>query len=229
MAGAILASALATAACKDTSTEPATTPNHEVSIVSGAEQQAQVGTALGQPVVLLVTDRNKQPAPGVAVEVYVPYGDGSVAGPTTITSDASGQVSVSWTLGTAAKPDTLIASIPSESGVEGAVVEEIATAGPAAQLTVVSGNNQSAVEGATLAPITVQVLDAYGNAVPGATVTFTDDDGGTFSVNSIATDATGTASVQLTLTGAPGVDDVTITVGSADGAVTATAHETETQ
>lgn len=218
------------AACKDGVTEPPYTPAHEVTVVSGAEQKVQVGTALTQPVVLQVVDQTtKQPAAGVAVELYVPYGNGSLGGSTTVTSDANGQVSVSWTLGTVAKPDTLIASIPSESGVEGAVVEEIAAPATAAQVVVVAGDNQSGSAGATLAPITVKVLDAFGNVVPGAVVQFSDDDGGTFANSSVTTDASGLASVQLTLTGNPGVDDVTISVSGADGTATATVHETETQ
>jgi hypothetical protein len=138
--GFVAVSTLLFAACKDGVTEPPYTPAHEVTIVSGAEQTAPVGTALPQPVVLRVVDQHtRQPVAGIPVELYVPYGNGSLGGPTTATSDANGQISVSWTLGAVAKPDTLIASIPSESGVEGAVVEEIAVPASAAQIVMVSG------------------------------------------------------------------------------------------
>lgn len=120
-------------------TSPATPVITSLSIVSGNEQSAPVGTILPQPVVLRVTDQHKDPMPGVGVTINVPFGDGSIGTdtPTVLATDANGEISISWTLGTAVKPDTLVATVPEAvngagtSTAAGVTVEEKAVAGPA--------------------------------------------------------------------------------------------------
>jgi hypothetical protein len=95
------------------------------------------------------------------------------------------------------------------------VVTFTATAitGPPAALTIVSGNNQTAVAGTTLPlPLLVRVTDQNGNVVPGATVNFAVTGGG------------GTASAATATTDAHGQVQVTWTLGTVEGANTAQAQ-----
>jgi hypothetical protein len=94
-------------------------------------------------------------------------------------------------------------------------------------VTVLSGGGQSAAAGTALpSPLTVKVVDQYGNAVPNAMVTFSDDASGTFASATVTTDASGMASDTITLGTSAGVDDVTASIQTASGAVTVTLHET---
>ncbi|HVF41223.1 MAG TPA: leishmanolysin-related zinc metalloendopeptidase [Gemmatimonadaceae bacterium] len=66
--------------------------------------------------------------------------------------------------------------------------------GPPASVVVVSGASQSALAGTNVGPITVQVRDASGRGVAGATVSFSVTSGeGTIASTPVQTDATGTA------------------------------------
>ena len=82
-------------------------------------------------------------------------------------------------------------------------------------MSVISGNNQTAAPNAPLlAPFVVKVVNATGFAVPGVTVSFTDNSaGGTFVATSVVTDSNGNATAQYT-TG-PNAGKVTITASTA--------------
>lgn len=81
------------------------------------------------------------------------------------------------------------------------VFQATALAGPATGLQVISGEGQGAGVGQALAdPVVVQVLDAFGNAVPGVSVAFsTSDAGGGVSPTQAQTGADGTAATTWTL------------------------------
>lgn len=231
------AATLVLAACHD-STAPAKPTITALRIVSGNEQTTPAGSALAQPVVLQVTDQSQKPMAGVEVTVNVPYGDGTLgnAAPSVMTTDSNGEITIAWTVGTAIKPDTLVATVPEAvnsagiNTVAGVTVEEQVVAGAAAQIVVVSGDAQAGSVGSALAaPISVQVLDAYGNPVAGTTVTFSDDDNGSFANATLTTDSSGMATDQFTLGTAAGTDDVTASIAGANGPVQVTLHETVTQ
>jgi hypothetical protein len=83
---------------------------------------------------------------------------------------------------------------------------ESSVAGPAANIAVTGGNNQSAPAGTQLPQaLIVLVTDQYGNPVPSAGVTFSDGGaGGSFSnQNPVLTSASGTASQFYTLPSSP--------------------------
>jgi len=93
-----------------------------------------------------------------------------------------------------------------------AIVTAIGTADVAATLTIVSGNGQAAPADSTLGtPLTVKVTDQFGNAVAGATVNWSSDDGGILANTTTVTDANGVAQDTLTL-GERGTDDVAVAV-----------------
>lgn len=94
----------------------------------------------------------------------------------------------------------------------------------ATTLELVSGNNQSAeVSTALDNPLVVRVLDQNGDALSGATVTFSTT-GGTLSNTSVTTGSNGRASTSLTLPSGTGMYTVTASVtGLTDITFTATA------
>jgi len=178
-----------------------------VTVTGGANQSGTVNGDLTQPIVVLVTDSDGHAVSGVAVTFTPIAGDGSVSS-TQATTDNGGLAQVNWKLGKVAGLDSMTVSIGSES----AIVTAIGTADVAATLTIVSGNGQAAPADSTLGtPLTVKVTDQFGNAVAGATVNWSSDDGGILANTTTVTDANGVAQDTLTL-GERGTDDVAVAV-----------------
>ncbi len=95
-------------------------------------------------------------------------------------TDASGQISVNWTLGDTAMTQVMRAEVPpsgmGNTALAGSPVifSAIANAGAAKKLVAVSGNNQNGGQDQFLsAPLVARVSDDYVNGVPGRSVTFT--------------------------------------------------------
>ena len=105
---------------------------------------------------------------GYPVSFAVAGGGGAVT-PASATTSVTGLASTLWTIGTLVGTNTLLAS----AGGDTKDFTATGTVGAAATIVKISGDAQSAVRGSTLAPITVEVRDAYGNAVANQTVTFT--------------------------------------------------------
>jgi hypothetical protein len=177
-----------------------------VSIVSGDDQQGPAGTALPDPVVVLVQDAESNPVAGVAVAWVIGSGGGSVS-PTTSNTGSDGRASTMWTLGSAAGPNTLSAVV---SGIGIAEFSATALAGPPARLSMRTQPSSTATSGVPLAqqPV-IQLLDAQGRESRKSGVTVTAaiaSGGGTLGgTTSRATDADGRAGfTDLVLTGEPG-------------------------
>jgi hypothetical protein len=216
-----ITASLTLAACAGSSTAPTPTVT-SLTIVSGSEQSATVGTALPGPVVLEVKDQNGNPMSGVTVTVAPGATAGSVAA-AQVTSDSAGQVTVQWTLGTVAGSDTAMATA---TGAPALSVVATATPDVPASIVVMSGDNQNATPGTSLpAPLVIKVVDRYNNAVPNVSVTFSDDANGTFANPTVVTDSTGTAQDTLTLPASAATDDITVTVTTSAGPITAILHE----
>ena len=148
-------------------------------------------------------------------------GGGSV-NPTSAVSDATGHAQTTMTLGTALGAATFSASA---TGLTGVSAVEAGTPGAAANVVKLSGDVQSAVVGTAVAnPLVAKVTDSFGNAVAGATVTWTvTAGGGTVSAGSNTTAADGSASVNLTLGTAAGANTVKASItGGANAVFTAT-------
>jgi len=197
-------------ACSDSNS---TAPLVATTITASAATNGQTGaagTALAQPVGVLVVDQNGAPFANATVTWTVASGGGSVASPTSVT-DATGTATVVYTLGTVAGVDSLEASI---AGGENAFITAMATAGPASAMQVVSGGAQSVTAGSVTAPLIVKVADQFGNPVSNASVSWAVTGGGTLSATTSTTDATGTTQVTLTTDAAPATYSVTATTGS---------------
>jgi hypothetical protein len=123
-------------------------------------QSATVNTAVPLAPEVTVVDSGGTIMPGVSVTFGVATGGGSVTGGSAL-SAATGKAAVgSWTLGTTAGPNTLLAS----AGGASATFTATATFGPANKLGFKVQPTNTATN-ASIAAIQVAVLDSLGNAV----------------------------------------------------------------
>jgi PKD repeat protein len=202
-----------------------------IAAYSGDGQSAPAGTPLPQPLVVQVTDGFGNPISGVTVQ-WSAEGAGSISAPSSVT-DGSGLASVQRILGPTAGQQTTLASV---EGLKGSPVTftHTATAGTAARVVIVSGNNQQAAPGSRLAdPVVVQVLDGQNNPIVGTPVTWVIGVGeGAVEPQTNVTDDQGRSSTQWTLGPAPGrntLSAVVSGVGVAEFTATATKASSSTE
>lgn len=194
-----------------------------IAIVAGDAQTAAAGTAVAAAPSVRVRDANGNAVAGASVVFTTESGGGSVTGGT-VTTDAAGLATMgSWTLGTSAGTNTLLASTGALPAVR---FTATARAAAAASVTKHTGDSLSATVGtATVVAPAVLVRDAFGNPVAGVTVTFAvAGGGGSVGASSATTDAAGIASAgSWTLGTVAGANTVTATVaGLAAATFTAT-------
>jgi len=188
-----------------------------LTVVAGSNNQVGIaGQALPVPITVHVLDQNGNPIPGAVVSWTIIGASGTVSSPTS-TTNASGDASVIWTLGTVAGTDSLTASLANGVSV---LITAIATAGPFENLRIVSGDSQSVAIGVASAPMVVRAVDVNGNPVAGVTVNFaTNNVGGTLTPAFMVTDVNGLASVTLTPVAPTGAFTVTATAGAAPAVI----------
>ena len=191
-------------------------PAARIELASGDGQRASRGTALGDPLVVRVTDGFGNRVEGVTVVWSAD--DGSVD-PVSSETDANGRASTTWTLGSSVGGQTARAA---SSGLEGSPLVFTATAssGDAARLVRISGNGQSARAGTELdEALVVRVEDQDGNGVSGRAVSWVVATGGgsVSSLNSV-TDGNGRSSTRWTMGAEPGSNTLSAVV-SGIGAV----------
>ena len=184
----------------------------QINATAGSGQTGNAGSTL--PVALTVLASNPYtgvPIPGVTVTFSDGGKNGTFSNPIA-TTDSNGQASTTYTLPNLPQTLTITASSP---GYAPATFTEQDNVGPVAILTVVSGGKQTGTVGTTLPlPLVVKAKDAVGNVVPGASVSFTDGFGGTFSPNPAVTASNGQASTTYTLPTLAKSLTVTASVGS---------------
>ena len=190
--------------------------------LKGNNQSAPVTTQLPAALVVKIADQYSNGVPGVTVN----FNDGGAGGTLSATSaitDSLGKVTTVYTTSTKAALVTITGTALSLSPLH---MHETATAGPAANLTAVSGGGQTGPASTQLAQnLVAHVSDQYGNAVPNASVVFSDGAaGGSFSAVAATSDTLGNASVAYTTPPASGVYHITASVSG----VAATATFTET-
>ena len=168
--------ALTLAAC-GSSTDAATSPTPlgplTIVALTPTTLAGTAGTRVDSAPTVRVTDISGRPRAGVAVTFEVTAGQGSLIGASTRTESDGTAHPGSWILGTvAAKPNVVRARL---SGDGGPWVEFTATAraGAIAAMIGIKGNAQVGFLVSPLAdPLSVKVMDAFGNAIAGAHVTF---------------------------------------------------------
>jgi hypothetical protein len=172
----------------------------KITVTSGNNQSSAAGNQLSAVLTVLVADQFGSPISGNSVTFTDNGAGGTFSAGTTVVTGADGTASESYTLPKAASAITIDATATGLSTP--AVFAETAVAGPAANLGITGGNNQSAPAGSQLPQaLTVSVTDQYGNAVSGVSVTFSDGgSGGIFSnPNPGVTGSNGTLSQFYTL------------------------------
>jgi subtilisin family serine protease len=193
-------------------------------IVAGNGQTAVAGGTLLQPITVQVNDKQGDAVKGADVTFGVTAGGGSVQ-TATVSTDAQGQASTIWTVGTSVgTANTAMASV---RGVgTAATFTATVTAAGVASATVVAGDAQSAAVGVALAqPVVAEFRDAFNNIVAGTAVTWTvTAGGGTLANAQSTTDGQGRASANWTLGLVFGTGhSVTATAGGVPATATASA------
>jgi len=208
------------AACSDSTSTPPAAKATTIAIDGGLGQSVRVTNTAGTPLTVLVKDQRGLPMTAAIVK-FTTHGSGSFDSPTVYT-DSTGIASVMYTVGTKAGTDSVFASV---EGIATPVVFTV-TAKPSdpMQLQDVGPAQETGTAGTTLpTPFTIEVVDIFGNAIAGVTVTWTTTDG-TLSATTGTTDENGMASVLLTLGASPGTETVTAHVDNvADTTFTAVA------
>jgi hypothetical protein len=208
-------------------TSTAGAPTAVAPVTRGA-QHITAGGSLSGPLVALVTDSHGNPVPGANVMWRIVSGFGSLSADHSSTN-AMGEASVNVTADGRAGTTLVTASI-GESSVQFTIVVDV---GEAAQMSIAGGNGQSAVVGSALQEeLSVLVVDAHGNPVPGVAVTFvlaansgSLTAGGTSNATiTVATDAAGVVRAAWRLGGSAGAQSVNVSsLGLSSLGFTATA------
>ena len=179
----------------------------KINILQGNNQSGNLGQSLPTSFLVQVTDASGNPLPQIAVSWKVLSGAITLSQEST-TTDTNGKASAQGTLGNT--PGQAQVQVTAGSGSNQITATFTATINtpPAstANITVVSGNNQSEVlDTAFPNPLVVNVTDSSGNPVQNASVTFSVTSGSaTVATASASTDATGNASTTVTAGGTAG-------------------------
>ncbi|MGH7510739.1 MAG: Ig-like domain-containing protein [Gemmatimonadales bacterium] len=143
----------------------------ELALIKGDGQTGPAGQPLTDSLAVKVSDRRGQPLAHQRVAFALdPQAPGALISPDTAATGDDGIAQARWVLGGTSGNQTAVARVV---GAERLEVRFNATVGAAAAATIalVSGDDQSASVGATLAdPLVVRVSDGFGNPVAGVTV-----------------------------------------------------------
>jgi len=170
-------------------------------LISGNQQTGAVGAALSEVLSVKVVDAGGQPVSGATVLWQVRAGGGTIT-PAASTSSVSGLASVVWTLGTTLGANKAVAILQGNYVLDSAVFTATAGVGPASQLTIVAGNQQSGRVASLLGQqLTINVKDQFGYAVSGKKVVWAAGNlsGTVTPINTDTTDASGNASANWLL------------------------------
>jgi adhesin/invasin len=177
-----------------------------VALTSGNNQTGNAGQLLQSPLVATVTDGCGIPVTGAHVTWTVTGGSATLS-KTVSTSGSSGQVSTFVNFGSTPGPVTVTASFATSSTVTFTVTSQAVVS----SMTILNGNNQTVTVGnAFPQSLTVQIKDASGNPIPGATVNFAVSAGNaSVSPTSAQTDSQGRAATIASAAQNPG--NITVT------------------
>ncbi|MDH3497977.1 MAG: plastocyanin/azurin family copper-binding protein [Gemmatimonadota bacterium] len=194
---------------------PNTTPA-AISVVSGNNQSATVGTALPAPLIVNVTNSDGAALSGVVVSWTVVAGGGAL-GSATSTTNAQGQAQTTYTVGANAGANQVQAAVQSNTSLSTTFSATAAAFDntPAA-ITIVGGNNQSATVGQGLPnSLVVRVTNAASQSLDGVAVSWTvTQGGGSLAAAQNQTNSQGQASNSYTVGANPGANTITAAVQS---------------
>ncbi len=175
--------------------------------LSGAGQTAAANQTLTQPLVVAVVDEAGHPISGHWIRWSVASGGGSLSQSTTRT-DAQGRAQVSWTLGSQAGGQSVVARIQTDQ----VTFDATAMNGAITAIRVTPGSATLNV-GQTV-QLQAQGRDAAGNVFPVSTATWVSNNPGVAAVNGsgrVLAQASGTARIRATAAGMSDAADITVT------------------
>ena len=212
------ASFFAATACSDSPAAPTSGPAAFVDVVAGDDQTGTVGAQLPLPVIVFVTDAEDRPVRNQAVTFAVMSGGGSVDQASAVT-DEFGLAQVRWTLGTTVETEHRLearAVRGNGSTLASTPVRAFAEPGPPASLNTVNWNGAGMSERMVVPiPVSVRVVDQYGNPIHGIPVTFAvTAGGGTLTGGTTTSGGFGIATLGSWTLGAAGTNTVTATSGA---------------
>jgi hypothetical protein len=177
-----------------------------VEAVGGNLQNGTVAVALPQVLVARALDQQGMVVSGARIEWEVATGGGTIT-PAATTTDAEGRASATWTLGTPAGEQTVIARI----GVAQTTFAATAAAGPAFTVQLLPNATVLDAIGAT-AVVQAVMSDAHGNQITDRAPAWTSSAPSIVTVDAgtVTAVAPGTATVQATLDGETGEAEVTV-------------------
>lgn len=216
-AGVLALGAVSFQACSDGAESSAPLAS-SLAAAGTLEQSATVGSALA-PAVVLVDSRNR-PVAGATITFEVTAGGGRMAS-TRVVTDANGRGTGSWTLGTQAGTNTVVARPPTGSVVTWSVMGTPDV--PSVMVATSAVPDVAAVSAQVATAPAVRVTDRHGNAVPGVTVEFrVTQGGGRVSVETQQTDADGIAGAGTWTVGGEQGENVVVATAAGLPAVTFT-------
>lgn len=184
-----LLSILLVSACQDEGPPPE--PASVEAVSATTLPSAVVGSAITTIPTFRVLSATGKAIKGVPVTVTVTSGGGSIASAPTKTRGGATNVG-RWTLGPTAGPQTISVRVTPFAPI---IYTVNATAGAATAMQKLTGDNARGPALFSLpAEISVKVVDAFGNGVPGSTVTWSvQAGGGSLAATTSVTDSVGVA------------------------------------
>ena len=181
-------------------------------VVSGTDQTGYVGATLLEPLVVRARNEKGEPVPGVRLSWSVLSGGGDIAAAPTETND-QGEAEASFRLGNVLGSQAAQA-FAFETDALPVRFDATATPAPASTLTLLTGDGQSGVAGTALPQeIAIRLNDAFGNVVPGTSVSFVvTSGGGATNVPSAVSDNAGVVRFRWTLGPVAGTQSVSAVI-----------------
>jgi hypothetical protein len=175
------------------------------------------------PVTLRYTDTTGVPLAGIPVTWTLPDGGSVDAAART---DSLGNAIARWTFSGRAGRQRLVAQVGNPRLISPFTVNATAETGPAATLSIVSGQSQRAPAGQALPKgVVLEVSDALGNGIPNVVLSVRTAQG-TLADTALVTNAQGRATVKWTLGPTAGEQRAVVKVEGVDGEVTLLARAT---
>jgi len=194
--------ALLLAACDSATDSGKAGPPARLDIVSGDAQQAVAGEELPQPLVVKVLDAKGKPVKGQIVNFRVVSGGGSVFAGAAATND-DGIAQERWTLGKviadSQRVEARAVDATTGAGLVFGTFRATGLAGTAAGVRLVGDSAFTAPLGANVDSIAARVVDANGNPVAGAQVSWVATAGGGGVPAATTSNAAGIAKARWTL------------------------------
>jgi hypothetical protein len=152
------------AACGRDATSPPSAPPAAVAALTELTQSGEAGAQLPGVLSVEVTDAAGKPVPNATVTFAVTAGNGA-AKPHVLTTNADGQATASWTLGTIAGTNEVTVSV---AGLTDQLHYDATSTPGAVNGIVVSPARTRLLVGDSTAAITAHAVDVYGNVTTSA-------------------------------------------------------------